>query len=156
MNHDEKVEVKLSELLSDRPIALRDLAINIRREITQSTGECSEILYKTYAVSVAYTYTRRLREAFLHMAVYANHLNLGFNQGTALPDPDGVLKGTGKLIRHIRIDSISTIRKPAVKNLVNAGIEQGYEMAEQSTGTLPSTIIDKTSWISLRDSTILR
>jgi len=31
------------------------------------------------------------------------HVNLGFNRGAMLADPDGALAGSGKMIRHIAI-----------------------------------------------------
>jgi len=34
-----------------------------------------------------------------------NHVSLGFNYGSELPDPKGLLEGTGKLFRHIKIKS---------------------------------------------------
>ena len=52
-----------------------------------------------YAVSIAFTYTEKSRGAFCHIAVYKGHVNLGFNRGAELPGGEGVLEGTGKLIR---------------------------------------------------------
>ena len=144
MKHNDLVEMKLSELLSDRPDDLCQLVIKIRRAIAKAAANSSEMLYQTYAVSDVFTYTHRLREAFIHIAVYADHVNLGFNRGANLSDPRGLLEGTGKLIRHIRVDGISTIRKPEVKKLIQAAVKDGIEMAEDSKGILPQELIDKT------------
>ena len=34
---------------------------------------------------------------------HKERVNLGFNHGTSLPDPKGLLEGTGKNIRHVRL-----------------------------------------------------
>ena len=143
MNHNETVEMKLSELLSDRPSELCELAINVRREICNLAGSPSELIYNTHAVSNVFTYTNRQKEAFIHIAVYSEHLNLGFNYGAELHDPNALLEGSGKLIRHIRIDSASNMRNPAVRKLVSAAIQLGRQMAINFNGIETQKLYDK-------------
>lgn len=145
MNHDATVEMRMSELLSDRPRRISDLAIQIRREIVKSAKGCSELLYKTYAVSNVFSYTGKLGQAFIHIATYSNHVNLGFNHGALLNDPDQVLKGTGKLIRHIRISSISDLKRKSVKDLIREAIEHGNALADKSGGPVPQAFVDKSA-----------
>jgi hypothetical protein len=40
---------------------------------------------------------------FAYVGVYTAHVNVGFFQGANLIDPVGLLKGTGKYMRHVRI-----------------------------------------------------
>ena len=40
---------------------------------------------------------------FAYVSVFRNHVNVGFFHGTALPDPAGLLQGTGKYMRHVKI-----------------------------------------------------
>ena len=49
-------------------------------------------------------------------------IKLGLNKGSELPDPEGLLKGAGKVHKHVAINSAEDIDRPAVKNL----IEEGY------------------------------
>ena len=63
MCHDELVQMRLSELLADRPRKVGELAIKIRREIVKLAPNCSELLYCTYAVSNVFTYTGKLGQA---------------------------------------------------------------------------------------------
>lgn len=119
LDFDSQIELRLTELLSDRPDDLCQLVLEVRRLIVKSTGDCTDLLYQTYAVSDVSTYKHRLREAFLHIAVYAEHVTLGFNHGAALKDPHGFMEGSGKLIRHIRLDSVSTVLRPEVWVLVD-------------------------------------
>jgi hypothetical protein len=49
-------------------------------------------------------------------------LHLGFIHGAALPDPDGLLTGTGKAKRYIEIRSRRDIRRRAFRKLIRAAI----------------------------------
>lgn len=45
-------------------------------------------------------------------------LKLGFNRGSALPDPEKLLTGTGKVHRYVVINTAADFNKPAVKQLL--------------------------------------
>lgn len=38
------------------------------------------------------------------IAPYSKYVNLMFSHGASMPDPDRILKGTGKKARHIRVE----------------------------------------------------
>ncbi|MGB6871803.1 MAG: DUF1801 domain-containing protein, partial [Acidobacteriaceae bacterium] len=40
---------------------------------------------------------------FGYVNVFRAHVNVGFFQGAALPDPAGLLQGTGKFMRHVKL-----------------------------------------------------
>jgi hypothetical protein len=40
---------------------------------------------------------------FGYVNVFTSHLNVGFFHGAALPDPDRLLQGTGKFMRHVKL-----------------------------------------------------
>ena len=41
--------------------------------------------------------------AFGYVNVFTGHVNVGFFQGTELADPHGLLEGTGKFMRHVKL-----------------------------------------------------
>ncbi len=49
-------------------------------------------------------------------------VNLGFPRGTELPDPAGLLTGTGKLARHVRITSLMDADLPGLRGLIEASV----------------------------------
>ena len=61
-------------------------------------------------------------DSFCMIPIYTNHLNLGFNKGTLLEDPNNLLQGTGKWIRHIPIKSEDDFEIEGVKNLIEKAI----------------------------------
>ena len=60
---------------------------------------------------------------FAYVNVFANHLNVGFFQGASLPDPSGLLKGSGKFMRHVTVRSSTDATQPGLKDLMRAAYE---------------------------------
>lgn len=57
-------------------------------------------------------------EQFCYIMPFAAHVNLGFFYGADLDDPAGLLEGTGKGLRHVKIRSVEDVKKPALRKLV--------------------------------------
>jgi len=52
-----------------------------------------------------------------------NHVTLGFHFGTSLGDPKGLLEGTGKNIRHVKLRAVEDLNGAGLKNLVQAAAQ---------------------------------
>lgn len=52
------------------------------------------------------------------------HVDLGFNHGAALPDPGGVLGGTGKRFRHVKLSTEDDVARPEIRALLEAAVEE--------------------------------
>ena len=63
---------------------------------------------------------KKMSEHYAYLAVHPTHVNLGFYRGAAFPDPAGLLTGTGKQMRHIRIDSAADVARPEIAELLRA------------------------------------
>jgi len=48
------------------------------------------------------------------------HVTFGFLRGTSLPDPEGLLEGTGKNLRHVKLRTAEDLQEPAVRKLIEA------------------------------------
>ena len=57
--------------------------------------------------------------AFAYVDVHKLHVNVGFFNGAELNDPDGLLEGTGKYMRHVKIDPGKVINEDALTKLIN-------------------------------------
>jgi len=58
--------------------------------------------------------------AFAYVNAFKAHVNVGFFRGAALADPAGLLEGTGKLMRHVKIRPGSVLNATALAKLVAA------------------------------------
>lgn len=57
---------------------------------------------------------------FAYVGVFKAHVNVGFFQGAALPDPAGLLEGTGKRMRHVKLRPGRPCDAPALEALIVA------------------------------------
>lgn len=63
---------------------------------------------------------KKMSEHFCYISVSKDHINLGFMYGAELPDPEGLLTGEGKLLRHVRITRSEQLSDPALRQLLEA------------------------------------
>ncbi len=61
---------------------------------------------------------KKMSEHFCYVAPKQAHVNLGFFYGADLDDPTGLLEGTGKRLRHIKLRSVADVKRPALRALV--------------------------------------
>jgi hypothetical protein len=116
--------VLLGYLASYDPHVSR-LALALREIVLEEAPEAIESISKGYAVAIGFSFTGKpLKDGFCHIATYSSYVNLGFNRGALLPDPNGVLAGTGKLIRHVTIRGEDDLNRPFVRRYLQAAIEQ--------------------------------
>ncbi len=55
---------------------------------------------------------------FCYLHETKNHATLGFHRGTSLDDPKGLLEGTGKDMRHIKIRTMDDVDKATFTRLL--------------------------------------
>lgn len=65
-----------------------------------------------------------MTEHYAYIGVQKSHVNLGFYYGASLADADGLLEGTGKKLRHVKIRSLDFAGSPAVTALLKAAIAE--------------------------------
>jgi len=104
---------------------IADLTLALREMVLEEAPAAIESIVKSYAVAIGFSFTGKpLKDGFCHIVTYATHVNLGFNRGALLPDPNGVLVGKGKSIRHMTIRNHGELENPVVRRFLQAAIEQ--------------------------------
>ncbi len=58
--------------------------------------------------------------AFAYVNAFTAHVNVGFFRGAELDDPDGLLEGSGKFMRHVKLKPDSTVDAAALKRLIGS------------------------------------
>ena len=127
------------KLLARYDEAIQKLALAVRKLILEEAPEASEFVYEVYTIADHFAFTERPSDAFVFTTAHANWVNLGFNFGVLLPDPAGLLRGEGKLIRHVRIAQPMDLDAPGVRELVRAAIARA-ELPESKLAK-PRTIV---------------
>jgi hypothetical protein len=57
--------------------------------------------------------------AFAYVNSFTAHVNVGFFRGSELPDSNGLLEGTGKFMRHVKLRPEGGVDSAALLELVN-------------------------------------
>ena len=56
--------------------------------------------------------------AFAYVDAFRAHVNLGFFRGAEIADPDGLLEGTGKFMRHVKLGPDRDVDATALRQLI--------------------------------------
>jgi hypothetical protein len=111
-----KPPAELIKFLKPYDPAIQKLALNLRNIVIDEFAPCYENIYDAYsAVAIGYGSSERFSDCICHIAVYARGVNLGFNNGASLEDPERALLGTGKRIRHLSLKSQEDLMRQEIR-----------------------------------------
>ena len=93
------------------------LALGLRKVVHEEMAPCHEYIFEMRSkVVLLYGATERvIADGICNIGVFARHVTLGFPRGAELEDPAGVLQGTGKAMRHIRLKTLSDLDQPEIR-----------------------------------------
>jgi hypothetical protein len=112
-------EEELASFLAKYTPEVASLAESILGEMRRRYPVALELVYDNYnALAIGFGPTEKAREAIFSIAVFPQWVSLFFLQGAGLPDPDHILRGSGKVAKHVRLPSPATLDEPAVQELM--------------------------------------
>jgi hypothetical protein len=85
------------------PPALRDIVLEIRNIVASVAPDATE---SQHSRGFSYYYKERggpVSAGICQIAIFRDHIRLGFIHGAFLPDPEGLLVGEPKYKKHVRI-----------------------------------------------------
>lgn len=110
VEHDEAV----AEWLSGEPAALYSIARHWFSRMRACGSDVTELLHDGCPVACVDG------AAFGYVNVFKAHVNVGFFRGALLEDSSGLLEGSGKRMRHIKLRPDQDIDAAAVERLLEA------------------------------------
>jgi hypothetical protein len=96
----------------------------LRALIASSHPSFVEVVWPRMGIASYGVGPRKMSEHYAYLSVHASHVNLGFYHGAALKDPGGILEGTGKRLRHVKLRGLAGARSPAVHRLLREAIAE--------------------------------
>lgn len=90
------LRVDVQEYLTSYDLPQKKIALKIRKKIFDIDSDLDEEIKWN-------NLTYRKKRPLFGIVIHKNHINLEFWQGTLLKDPDNLIEGTGKKIRHYKI-----------------------------------------------------
>ena len=102
-----------------RPVArrLREMVLDVDPEATEVVRLGDNAA--TYGLG-----PKKMSEGYAYIMPHKKWVNLGFYNGAALDDPAGLLEGTGKKLRHVKVRSMEDAEKPVLRSLVAAALAE--------------------------------
>ena len=61
--------------------------------------------------------------AFGYVNAFKDHVNVGFFFGATLPDPTGILEGTGRFMRHVKVRPGGSLDETVLNRLIVAAYQ---------------------------------
>jgi hypothetical protein len=101
---------------------VREIAVKARETILTVYPQATEKVYPGWKV-IQYGAGEGMANVFAVISPMKERINLGLANGASLPDPEGLLEGTGKGIRHIKLTSAEAATAPAVRELVAGALK---------------------------------
>ena len=101
-----------------------DIVLALRETVLEEAPDASESVYQVYTVAIWFGFSGKMKDMFCYIATNAKHVNLGFPRGTSLSDPNRVLEGTGKTMRHIKFASLRDLERSFVRPYIHSSLEQ--------------------------------
>ena len=111
----------------------RGIVEPLRRLILEATDGAHEIVYHD---ALGYGPSTSAFDRIVYIATFASHVDLGFMYGAAVRDPSGLLRGTGKQMRHVKFshpeDTLSMDVEPAIRYAWTDGLARVRERHKRS------------------------
>jgi hypothetical protein len=83
-----------------------------------------KMVYDNYnALVCGFGPTERASEAIFSIVMFPKYVSLCFLQGASLPNPDGLLKGDGNVVRSIRLEDEKTLDRADVKAIMATALK---------------------------------
>lgn len=108
---------ELIEFLFRYPAPVQSTALGLRAVVLSEMAPRHEYIFAMRSkVVLLYGPTERvIEDAVCMVSVFARHVNLTFMQGADLDDEAGVLRGSGKRMRYIRVGTVADLDRPEIR-----------------------------------------
>ena len=112
------------ELMTEADEAMRPIANRLRKAILEIDPGATEVVRLGDRAATYGLGPRKMSEGYCYVLPYTNWVNLGFYQGADLPDPAGLLEGTGARLRHVKVRSLAAAYTSALRGLIDAALAE--------------------------------
>ena len=124
----------VGKLLGSYDASVKEIALRARDLITRLVPKSEEKVYFGWRI-ISFSLDGKMSGQFLSIGPGRNYVNLYFMLGTSLDDPKGLLEGTGKNMRHVKLREVADLKNAALKELIKTAAESQREKLRQTKPT---------------------
>lgn len=107
-------------LLIDKSSQVQALFEKARSLVLAVRPDCYQEVETSWGGYLLFKQVKEAGSSVCFLSAHNKHVSLGFAEGTLLADPDGLLQGSGKRQRHVKLKKLADVEQPALKALVIA------------------------------------
>jgi len=112
------------ELLETMALDLQPVGRRLKEIIQELDPNAVEVVRlgdraATYGVG-----PKKMSEGYTYILPHAKWINLGFYKGADIPDPTGLLEGTGAKMRHVKVRDEASCQNPVIRDLLIAALNE--------------------------------
>ncbi len=112
------------DLMAVKKPAIVEIATALRNLVLEIHPEAVEVVRLGDKAATFGVGPKKMSEAYTYVMPLTNNVNLGFFWGTQLADPQNLLEGTGKNLRHIKVKALEQVSSPAIRDMIIASISE--------------------------------
>ena len=113
---------RFADILVAAKPELRLISESLRGAIASLHRDFLEVVWPRQKIASFGVGPKKMTEHYAYIAVLGGHVNLSFYHGASLSDPAGLLEGTGKKLRHVKLRSVSASESPDITALLREAI----------------------------------
>lgn len=123
MTDGAQLERDIDRLLAERSPEIQAVARALREVIrSELPGGVEQVDFGNKLI--AFGQSMKMRDLLFAVIPHTAHVNLQLADGIDLPDPSGIVEGTGKRIRHVKARSAADVGRADIRALIRAQIER--------------------------------
>ncbi|MGA3034086.1 MAG: hypothetical protein ABSD70_12430 [Terracidiphilus sp.] len=122
----QRAEAELAGFIDKFSPEMAKFIRSVRAALRKRVPAANELVYDNYNFFViGYSSTLRPSDSMMMLVADAHGMRLAFYYGSTLPDPAGILQGSGNQNRFVVLASARDLSKPAIEAVIRAAIAQG-------------------------------
>jgi len=125
----EQTENKIENYISKLPDELQRICRKLRRVVRAQMPEAHEMIYHG---TICFAISPSKFSPVVYIGPKTSWVNLGFFFGADIPDPEKLLLGEGKRMRHIKIRNEEEAGNPAIKRIVKSAWGKAHHDIEKA------------------------
>ncbi len=126
---NDPILVRFEDILTIATPELRPVCESLRQLIAELHANFIEVVWLNHKIASFGVGLKKMTEHYAYISVHGSHINLGFYRGALLIDPEGLLEGTGKKLRHIKFRDVLATKSAAVAALLSQAIAERVHAA---------------------------
>ncbi|HET7437416.1 MAG TPA: DUF1801 domain-containing protein [Thermoanaerobaculia bacterium] len=120
----EAAETQLARFLARYSPEVAAVARDARAALAARMPHAVQLVYDNYnALVIVFGPSEKASQAVFSLALYPRYVTFFFANGASLDDPAQVLKGAGRVVRHVVLRSAEDFERPEIRALMKQALD---------------------------------